>query len=130
MPRMSGQTLSPKRKPLGFTLLEVLLALLLITGGTLALAQAFSLGLFSSAENESLLVSAQLAQEKMEEIRNKTYSSISNEARAAVSGFSGYEREVVVTTPVTNLKQVNVNVYWFNKASELSTSLVTYASNT
>lgn len=130
MSRMPGQTRSLKRKPAGFTLLEVLLALLLITVGTLALAQAFSLGLFSSAENESLLVSSQLAQEKMEEIRNKTYSGISNESRAAVSGFSGYEREVVVTTPVTNLKQVNVNVYWFNKASELSTSLVTYASNT
>ena len=130
MSRMLGQIPSPKRLSGGFTLLEVLLALLLITLGTLALSQAFSVGLFTSAEDESILTSTNLAQEKMEEIRNKTYSSISNEARAAVSGFSNYEREVVVTTPVTNLKQVSVNVYWFNKASELSTSLVTYASNT
>ncbi len=129
MPRMRGRTPSPKLKAGGFTLLEVLLALLLVTVGSLALSQAFSLGLFASADDESLLVSTQLAQEKMEEIRNKSYASIANETRAAVSGFSGFEREVVVSTPLTSLKQVSVNVYWFNKASELSTSLVTYASN-
>lgn len=76
-----------------------------------------------------MLVANNLAQEKMEEVRNKTYSSIANEAKAAVTGFPVFQREVVVTTPQSNLKQVHVNVYWFNKSSELSTSLVTYVSN-
>ena len=113
----------------GFTLLEVLLALLLFTAAFIALSLAVSQGLFVSGDSEASLVASNLAQEKMEEIRNTAYSSIANEAKAAVSGFSSYQREVVVSTPLTNLKQVAVNVYWFNKANELSVSLVTYASN-
>lgn len=113
----------------GFTLLEVLLATLVITLGFFALLQVFSLGLFASRDNESVLVATQLAQEKMDEIRNKSYASIANEAKAAVTGFSDFQREVVVTTPQTDLKQVSVNVYWNTKSVELNTGLVTYASN-
>lgn len=129
MSRMPGRIPSPERRTGGFTLLEVLLALLLVTTGFLALSQAFSTGLFSSAGDENILISTHLAQEKMEEIRNQSYSSIANETRTSVSGFSGFEREVLVTTPLTNLKQVNVNVYWFSKGDELSTGLVSYVSN-
>lgn len=127
----SLQTLQPTPNPeaRGFTLLEVLLAVLLITFSFAALSQAFSLGLFFSGDDESLLVANNLAQEKMEEIRNKIYSSIANEAKAAVTGFPVFQREVVVTTPQSSLKQVNVNVYWYNKSSELNTGLVTYVSN-
>lgn len=113
----------------GFTLFEVLLALLLVTLAFLALSGAFSMALSSSGDSESLSISTYLAQEKLEEIRNKSYASISNETKATVPGFSAFQREVVVTTPITNLKQVAVNVYWFHKSNELSTSLVTYASN-
>ena len=118
------------RKPeKGFTLLAVLIAALLVTVGFVTLVGTFSTGLFASGNNESLLLGTHLAQEKMEEIRNRSYASIANETRAAVSGFSSFDREVVVSTPLTNLKQVSVNVYWYNKSAELSTSLVTYVSN-
>ena len=113
----------------GFTLLEVLLALLIFTAGFVTLSLAISQGLFVSGDSEAQLVATNLGQEKMEEIRNKTYANVSAEAKAAVSGFSPYQREVTVSTPVTNLKQVTVNVYWFNKADELNVSLVTYVSN-
>ena len=126
---MLGRTPSRNRQSYGFTLLEVLLAVLLVTLGFLALSQAFSLGLFASGNNDSLVVAGHLAQEKIEEIRNKTYSNVSNETRATVTGFPAFEREVVVSTPQTNLKQVSVNVYWFNKDDELSTRFVSYVSN-
>ena len=113
----------------GFTLLEVLLALLIFTAGFVALSLAIYQGLFVSGTSESELMATNLAGEKMEEIRNQSYSTISNESRAAVSGFSSYEREVTVSTPITNLKQVTVNVYWFTKDDEMNVSLVTYASN-
>lgn len=113
----------------GFTLLEVLLTLVLFTAGFLALSEALSLGISASGNNEASLVAYHLAEEKMELEKNTAYSNIVSEARASVSGFSSYEREVVVSTPQTNLKQVTVNVYWFNRANELSVSLVTYAAN-
>lgn len=128
MPRMQGRTHSRNREK-GFTLLEVLMAVLLVTLGIVTLSGAFSIGLFASGNNESLLIGTQLAQEKIEEIRNHSYASTASEARGSVSGFSAFDREVVVSTALTNLKQVTVNVYWKNKDDELSTSLVTYVSN-
>ena len=116
-------------KKKGFTLLEILLTLVLIVGGFAALSQAVSEGFFAAAENENDLIAIHLAQEKMEELRNKSYSSIASETKAVVSGFSVFQREVVVTTPQSNLKQVNVIVYWFSKASELNVNLVTYVSH-
>lgn len=112
----------------GFTLLEVLLAIVLISGGFVALLEALSTGLFAGTENENDLVAINLAQERIDEIRNRSYANIINEAKAVVSGFSAFQRQVVVTTPQTSLKQVNVTVYWYSKSSELNTSLVTYVS--
>ena len=45
------------------------------------------------------------------------------------SGFSRFSRQVTVTTPYTNLKQVVVAVYWTTVGGETSVSLQTYRSN-
>ena len=113
----------------GFTLLEVLITLVLLTTGLIALLQATSSGLFSSRDNESELVALNLAQEKVEDLRNKSFANVVNEAKAAVSGFADFQRDVVVTTPVANLKQVTVTVYWNASGGEVSENIVSYVSN-
>ncbi|MDP3804344.1 MAG: prepilin-type N-terminal cleavage/methylation domain-containing protein [Candidatus Omnitrophota bacterium] len=113
----------------GFTLLEVLIAVLIMGSGLVFLLQALSSGLFTGGINENELVGINLAQEKMELIRNSSYAGVVSEAKAAIPGFSAFSRQVAFTTPITDLKQVTVTVYWFNKATEISTSLVTYVSN-
>ncbi len=122
-----AQTRHPDEK--GFTLLEVLLAVVLFTTSFTVLAGAISVGLSAGGDNENSLVGASLASEKMEILKRTSYASIANETKAAVSGFSSFQREVVVTTPVANLKQTTVTVYWNHKAAEISYSLVTYFSN-
>lgn len=121
-----GFALSPSK---GFTLLEVLLAVILFAASFTVLAQAVSVGLSSGGDNESSLIAANLAAEKMELLKRTSYASIASEAKAVVSGFTPFSREVVVTTPVANLKQTTVTVYWTYKSAELSYSLVTYFSN-
>ncbi len=116
-------------KQKGFTLFEVLLTILILTSALITLLQVFSTGLVAGGDNESILVGTALAQEKMEDIRNKSYASVVAETKAAVSGFPEFQREVLITTPQTNLKQVTVNVTWTIKAQELTTQLVTYVSN-
>ena len=114
----------------GVTLLEVMLAIVLIASSFSVLLGLFAKGTFvGGVEIETTSVSANLAQEKMEELKNKSFASIANEARAAVSGFSSYEREVAVSTVVTNLKQVTVNVYKAVQGGDVTTTLVTYISN-
>ena len=126
---MRVQTPSRNRLP-GFTLLEIILTTVLFTTGFIALSQLLSTGIFVTSDSENILVATNLAREKVEEIKRTTYASVSNEAKASVSGFSGYSREVAVTTPVTNLKQVTVTVYWNSKSSEISKNWVTYVANT
>lgn len=112
----------------GFTLLEVMITVIVLTFGIIAVMWAFNTGFFASGVNESELIAINLTQEKMEEIRNSSYANVLPVTKAAVSGFPAFEREVVITTPQDNLKQVTVNTY-FVKNAEMSVSLVTYVSN-
>jgi len=117
-----------RRSHRGFALLELLLTILLLTSGLVALFEVMSLGLFAAGDNENSLVALDLAAEKMEEIRSEAYAGVADEAKAMVSGFPVFQRDVVVTTPQTSLKEVTVTVYWNTKSDELNVSLVTYVS--
>ncbi|MFA6320373.1 MAG: prepilin-type N-terminal cleavage/methylation domain-containing protein [Candidatus Omnitrophota bacterium] len=114
----------------GFTLLEVLLAVVFLAAGSIFLLQAIGSGLFAGNINETEIVAINLAQEKMEFVRNTAYASIASEARADVSGFPAYQREVVVTdaTLQHNIKKVVVKVYYTIKNTELNKSLTTYVA--
>ncbi|MFH0772075.1 MAG: hypothetical protein V1933_05595 [Candidatus Omnitrophota bacterium] len=105
------------------------MAIVLFSAGTLAILQMLTTGLFSGSENANAIIAMALSQEKMEAARNTAYGSIVNEVKAPVVSYTFFQREVVVTTPQSNLKEVTVNVYWTDKSGEIKTSLVTYASN-
>lgn len=113
----------------GFSLLEILLAILLLGIGLAVLLQVVSTGLFAGGVNEDEIVAVNLIQEKIEEDRNANFSSVVTEAKAAVPGFSAFSRQVDMTTPQTDLKQLVVTVYYTVGSSEISTSVTTYISN-
>jgi Tfp pilus assembly protein PilV len=112
----------------GFTLLEVLIAVLLFTVGVVAIIGLFSAGLISSIDAENTAIAMNLARARMEEIRNKDFTLMNNEAKGTVGGFPGFQREVLVTTTLADLKQVMVNVYWTFKGGETDVSFTTYIS--
>ena len=113
----------------GFTLIELLIVIVLFSAGAVVLLQIFSIGLFGGLENENTLIATALAQDKLELIRNSPYNSIADEDKAPVTDFPFFQREVKVTTPQTNLKEVAVNIYWPERTGEMKISLITYASN-
>ena len=53
----------------GFTLLEILIALVLFTVGVVVVVGLFGDGLLSSSDAESTTIAMNLAQKKMEEMR-------------------------------------------------------------
>lgn len=114
----------------GFTLLEALIAMVLMIVGFAVLLQAIGAGLSAGSENENDLLAVNLAQEKIEGLRNAAYLDIINETKKEVPNFSVFWREVIVQALEPCLKQVMVNVYWFSKGSELSQSAVTYIAKT
>ena len=107
----------------------MLIVIALFSAAAVSLLQMFSISLYGGAENENTIVTTALAQEKMEELRNKPYASVSAEARAQVPDYTFFDREVLVTTPISNLKQVTVNVYWKERSGDVKISLVTYVSD-
>lgn len=120
-------------KKTGFTLLEILIALILCTLGVVVMAGLISSGLVGSSDAENTTIAMNLAQRRMEEIRNLGFSNISDEPKDSVAGFSGFQREVEIDDPpgaptTDDLKQVTVTVYWTTKGGEADISLVTYIS--
>jgi prepilin-type N-terminal cleavage/methylation domain-containing protein len=116
----------------GFTLLEVMIAVVLLTGAIAAATLVFSRAIFITVDTETLTQAAALAQEKLESLRAGSFASIASEAKAAVSGWSGFSREVAVSQPDgtnSDLKQIVVTVYWDTGDGELSTNLTTLAAN-
>jgi len=52
----------------GFSLLEVLITLVLLTGGVIAICQAFSAGMFASTDVENVDLALNLAQARIETV--------------------------------------------------------------
>ena len=113
----------------GFTLLEILITIVILTVGIVIIVGLFGTGLVSSFDAENTTIAMNLAQRRMEEVRNLNFTTgIVDEAKAEIDGFPGFQREVEVTEPETDLKEVRVTVYWTCKGEEVSVPLVTYIS--
>ncbi len=113
----------------GMTLLEILVALIIFTSGAVAVVRLLSEGLAAGVDAENTAIAAAIAQRRMEEFRNLDFDTgVVSEAKADVAGFTGFQRQVTVTEPQTDLKQITVTAYWRAKGGEVSTSLATYLS--
>ena len=121
----------------GVTLLELLLAITLLATGIVAAVALFERAQAGAADGENSWIATHLAQSRLEELRTVAYGSLASEAEARIttpSGFSQFCREVTVTTPYTNLRQLVVTVSWdppdcLTSTSNANVSLQTYRSN-
>ena len=106
---------------------------MLFAVGTVAAAELLQHAQATAAEGENVVIGTYLAERRLEELRNVSYANLANEAKASVSspsGYSRFSRQVTVTTPYANLKQIVVTVYWNAPGGETNVSLQTYRSNT
>jgi type IV pilus modification protein PilV len=114
----------PNHNDNGFTLIEVLIAIVILSVGLLGMA-ALTTGIIrGNTFSNELTTATTLAQDKMEEIRRirvTGYSNVVAEAKAVCSSPDDeYKREVLVTddSPATNMKTVSVKVYWGGASKE------------
>ena len=115
-------------KKQGFTLLEVLIATVLFTVGVTVIIGLFGTGFIGGFDAENTSIAMNLAQQKMEEVRNLSFDDIIDETEDPVTDFPGFKREVDETESPAGLKQVTVTVYWTHKGEEISVPISTYIS--
>ena len=118
------------KKNRGFSLIEVLLVLILLVAVFFPLIQILSRTLIASGEAKNTNTALKIAQTKLEQIKNSSYSSISSEAKSTVSAFPAFQEQVIVTEPNTGLKNIRVIVYWVaSEGSEISVEVESITSN-
>jgi len=104
-----------KGKDNGFTLIEVLIAIVILSVGLLGMASLTVAIIKGNKLSSDLTTATTLAQDKMEDIRRTSYAGVVSETKAALSSpYDEYKREVTVTddAPATDMKTVSVKVYW------------------
>ena len=110
----------------GFTLLEMLVTIVLLTAGIVAILQMMSRTLYADSAVEHYTIAYYLAQERMEQIKDaSSYANIDSyaQARTDLTGdYAAYDREVTVSG---DPKQVNVIIYWSEGGQDQSVDLVT-----
>lgn len=125
----------------GFTLIEVLIAIILIVSGSVVLMQVMSVAIFADSTLEYRLTALNLANEKLEELKDNGYSHANLDpasspfTEAFISGFNFVEQrqwtvdyvDANLSTSVsdTGLKDVTVEVQWTQKGGTQSVAVET-----
>lgn len=110
------------KKEDGLTLLEVLIAMLIMSLSLLLLLNMAMVSLHGNDWSRKTTVATQLMQQKMEQMRN--VSNLSS-ASAGSDSVDGVFREWRVATIGKHLRQVDVFVTWENIKGDLKTNSLT-----
>ena len=116
------------QKQRGFTLVEIMVAITLLSIGLLGMA-GLTVGIMRGNSLSSQVTTATaLAQAKMEDIKRIGYSgtSASAEGYNAISGYPLYRRDTVVDvdTPNVGMKTVTITVFWDSNASSIAVETI------
>jgi prepilin-type N-terminal cleavage/methylation domain-containing protein len=114
----------------GFTLIELLIAIVLAASGLMAMMHIMSIAVFADSDLEYSLTALNLANEKLEELKDNDYSAVTSATESSIPGFSFIDDRVLTVSEVdTDLKDVQVEVRWTQKGGQQSVNLRTYIAN-
>ncbi|ADL08654.1 type IV pilus modification PilV family protein [Thermosediminibacter oceani] len=119
-PKVKGKT-SQQDNPNngGFTLVEVLIATLVLVAAIVPLMNAFIHGARWTAESRDLITALNLAQGKLEELKNKPYASLEageptdpDQPPRPFTGYPEYTYRIsVFENDKKNLKTITIKIY-------------------
>jgi len=99
----------------GFSLIELMVAVVILAIATLGIYQAYSVSFTGMADARDRTVATNYVRQAMEGIKNMDFDKIITQSRSYITGTKyEYEREVIAQES-TNLKKVTTKVYWRNR---------------
>jgi type IV pilus assembly protein PilV len=108
----------PLQETNGFTLIEILIATVIITIVSLG-ATTLTVGIMhGNSFSKRLTTATTLAQDRLEDVKRLGYTNVGTAAGiqnyGTIANFSGYKRVVTVTpdNPAVKMKTVKVAVFW------------------
>jgi type IV pilus assembly protein PilV len=119
-----------------FTLIEVMIALVILSIGLIALAGLQVSAIKGNNFSKRMTTAVSIADERIEQIKNTPYANIQSEpaTNLTVSNdkhtFMNFTREVIVTTnnPLPNTKRIDLTVRWVDGAKSYSVPISTIIS--
>ena len=112
----------------GFTLLEILLSTVVFSAGMVVILWAFSTGIFASSDVENIDLALNIAQAKMEELKNTPFAGLADSGPTADADFPRFSTTVNVAEGQDPM-QVDVTIAWSVKGSQTSVTLTTLVAN-
>jgi len=119
----------------GFTLIEILISIFILSVGIVGILLAFPLGVQVESNAKMRTCASKLAQEKMEEVISFPYEDINSslEDYETISEFQSYKRETNVDyydpdsflSATTNLgiKMIEVKVFWNSSLASIEKNI-------
>ena len=120
-----------KRSTSGFTLIEVMLAVFIMSLTAMIFAAAFPTAQISRIKSAHMSYAVNLARQSMEEQRAGGYSNlIVGDTNSVPSELPGGAQTISITQYATNIKKLSVTVTWegYRRVGG-ATTLVTLVSN-
>ncbi|MGH7793225.1 MAG: type IV pilus modification PilV family protein [Thermodesulfobacteriota bacterium] len=102
----------------GFTLIEILIATVIITIASLGVATLTVGVMRGNSFSKRLTTATALIQDRLEEVKRLGYSNagtvVGTQSYGTIANFAGYKRVVSVSnnTPAANMKTIDITVYW------------------
>jgi prepilin-type N-terminal cleavage/methylation domain-containing protein len=115
----------------GFTLLEIMIALVILSIALVALAGLQVSAIKGNAFSKRMTTAVSIGNEKMEQLKNSSYANILSESPIQVTQSNmNFTRQVTVTNnnPLPNMKTVNVMVTWSDSSKSYSVPITTIIS--
>jgi type IV pilus assembly protein PilV len=115
----------------GFTLIEVMIALVVMSIGLTALAAVQISAIQGNAFSKRMTTAVSIVDEKMEQIKSNLYTEIVSESSSQITQSNlNFTRQVTVTnnSPLTNTKTINVTVSWSEGSKSHSVPITTIVS--
>jgi prepilin-type N-terminal cleavage/methylation domain-containing protein len=103
----------------GFSLIELMVAVIILAIAVLGIFLAFSSGWMGMANARDRTVATNFAREAMENVKNMDFDSVTNvNLGTAESVGAKFTRVITVNTESDNLKEINTKVFWTNNQGQ------------